>query len=153
MARTTRRDFLRTSALVGSGLALTDPLGSCMYHHFKHGELKAEGSSITEGIGQGRVTANIGVAPVDDAFQITDEEMLPVLFFALLYKLGDTSLNRMIEPFWVDRGYSMAEIGLISVSLGVVLTILGALAGSVVFVQVGVIVELLAVSQGDAQAL
>jgi len=61
-------------------IALTDPLGSCMYNYFKHGELRSEGNSITEGIGQGRVTANIGSAPVDEAFQIPDEEALPVIF-------------------------------------------------------------------------
>jgi cysteine synthase A len=61
-------------------IAVADPLGACMFHHFKHGELRAEGSSITEGIGQGRITANIASAPVDDAFQVPDEEMLPVLF-------------------------------------------------------------------------
>ncbi len=56
-------------------------------------------------------------------------EMVPVVLFVLLYKVGDSTLGRMVKPFWVDRGYSMAEIGLISVSLGVILTILGALAG------------------------
>ncbi len=56
-------------------------------------------------------------------------EMLPVVAFILLYKLGDSTLGRMVKPFWVDRGYSLAEIGAISVSLGVVLTILGALTG------------------------
>jgi len=61
-------------------IAVTDPLGSCMYNHFVHGELRAIGNSITEGIGQGRVTANIGSAPVDTAFQVTDEEALPVVF-------------------------------------------------------------------------
>ncbi|MDT8321902.1 MAG: cysteine synthase A [Xanthomonadales bacterium] len=61
-------------------IAVTDPFGSCMYHYFRHGELRAEGDSITEGIGQGRVTANIGAAPVDLAFRVPDEEALPVLF-------------------------------------------------------------------------
>ncbi|NNE06471.1 MAG: cysteine synthase A [Xanthomonadales bacterium] len=61
-------------------IALTDPMGSCMYNHFKHGEMSSEGNSITEGIGQGRVTANIVAAPVDDAFRVTDEEALPILF-------------------------------------------------------------------------
>ncbi len=51
-----------------------------MYHWFKHGELKSEGSSITEGIGQGRVTKNIEGAPVDDAYRIPDVEALPALF-------------------------------------------------------------------------
>ncbi len=61
-------------------IALTDPMGSCMYNHYKHGELRAEGNSITEGIGQGRITANIASAPVDDAFRVPDEEALPVIF-------------------------------------------------------------------------
>jgi cysteine synthase A len=61
-------------------IAVTDPLGSCMYNYYRHGELRAEGNSITEGIGQGRITANIGSAPVDLAFRVPDEEMLPVLF-------------------------------------------------------------------------
>jgi len=65
-------------------IAVTDPLGSCMYHHYKHGELRSEGNSVTEGIGQGRITANIASAPVDDAFQIPDEEALPVLFDLLI---------------------------------------------------------------------
>lgn len=51
-----------------------------MYHWFKHGELKSEGSSITEGIGQGRITKNIDGAPVDEAYQIPDGEALPLLF-------------------------------------------------------------------------
>jgi PAT family beta-lactamase induction signal transducer AmpG len=56
-------------------------------------------------------------------------QMLPVVAFVLLYKLGDSTLGRMVKPFWVDRGYTLEEIGAISVSLGVVLTILGALVG------------------------
>jgi len=56
-------------------------------------------------------------------------EMVAVVLFVPLYKLGDSTLGRMVKPFWVDRGYSLAEIGTISVTLGVVLTILGALAG------------------------
>lgn len=65
-------------------IALTDPLGSCMFNYYKHGELRAEGNSITEGIGQGRITANIAAAPVDEAFQVPDEEALPVLFDLLI---------------------------------------------------------------------
>jgi PAT family beta-lactamase induction signal transducer AmpG len=56
-------------------------------------------------------------------------EMVPVILFVPLYKLGDSTLGRMVKPFWVDRGYSLAEIGTISVTLGVVLTIAGALTG------------------------
>jgi cysteine synthase A len=61
-------------------VAVADPVGAAMYSWFKHGELKSEGSSITEGIGQGRVTKNIEGAPVDDAYQISDAEALPWVF-------------------------------------------------------------------------
>jgi cysteine synthase A len=68
-------------------IAVADPMGAAMYHWFKSGELKSEGNSITEGIGQGRVTKNIEGAPVDDAYQIPDTEALPVVF-DLLKKEG-----------------------------------------------------------------
>jgi cysteine synthase len=59
---------------------LADPDGAALYHYFEHGELKAEGSSITEGIGQGRVTANLeGFAP-DFSYQVPDEEALPIVY-------------------------------------------------------------------------
>ncbi len=61
-------------------IALSDPMGAALYHYYAHGSLKAEGSSITEGIGQGRITANLEDAPIDMAFQITDEDALPILF-------------------------------------------------------------------------
>jgi cysteine synthase A len=56
--------------------AAADPMGAAIYSWIKTGELKSEGSSITEGIGQGRVTGNLDGAQIDDAFQIPDEEML-----------------------------------------------------------------------------
>ena len=61
-------------------IGLADPMGAALYNYYKNGELKAEGSSITEGIGQGRITANLEGAPVDHPFQIPDEEALPVIF-------------------------------------------------------------------------
>jgi len=61
-------------------IGIADPMGAALYHYYKHGELKAEGSSITEGIGQGRITANLVDAPIDHAFQIPDEEALPIVF-------------------------------------------------------------------------
>jgi cysteine synthase A len=61
-------------------IAVADPAGAAMYTWFKHGELKSEGSSITEGIGQGRVTKNIDGAPVDEAYRIHDSEALPWIF-------------------------------------------------------------------------
>lgn len=61
-------------------IALADPLGAALYSFYTQGELKSEGGSITEGIGQGRVTANLdGFAP-DLAYQIPDEEALPIIF-------------------------------------------------------------------------
>ncbi|HEX3971170.1 MAG TPA: cysteine synthase A, partial [Stellaceae bacterium] len=59
---------------------LADPMGSAIYSYYATGALKAEGNSITEGIGQGRITKNLEGAPLDGWFQVTDEEMLPVLF-------------------------------------------------------------------------
>ncbi len=61
-------------------IAAADPMGAAIYNWVKNGELTAEGSSITEGIGQGRVTANLDGAPIDNAFQIPDEEALPIVF-------------------------------------------------------------------------
>lgn len=61
-------------------IGLADPMGAAIYNYFKHGELKSSGNSITEGIGQGRVTANIEGTPVDELYQIPDEEWLPIVF-------------------------------------------------------------------------
>ena len=61
-------------------IALADPMGAAMYSWFKHGVLKAEGSSITEGIGQGRITGNVEGMPIDVPYQIPDEEALPIIF-------------------------------------------------------------------------
>jgi len=61
-------------------IGLADPTGAALYNYFKHGELKAEGSSITEGIGQGRITKNVEGSPVDAPYQIPDEEALPIIF-------------------------------------------------------------------------
>lgn len=61
-------------------VVLADPMGSALYNYYAHGELKAEGGSITEGIGQGRITKNLEGAPIDDQVQVTDHEALPVIF-------------------------------------------------------------------------
>jgi cysteine synthase A len=55
-------------------------LNAALYAYYTTGELKSSGSSITEGIGQGRITANLVDAPIDVAYQISDEEALPILF-------------------------------------------------------------------------
>ena len=67
-------------------IMLSDPMGSALYGFYENGELKAEGSSITEGIGQGRVTENLVDAPIDGAYQISDEEALPYVFDLLKYE-------------------------------------------------------------------
>jgi cysteine synthase A len=59
---------------------VADPMGSAFYNHYTRGELVAEGSSITEGIGNSRLTANLMGAPIDGALRVTDEEALPVVF-------------------------------------------------------------------------
>lgn len=61
-------------------IGLADPEGAAMYSYFSTGELASEGSSITEGIGQGRVTANVAQAKVDRPYRILDDEALPVIF-------------------------------------------------------------------------
>ena len=61
-------------------IAAADPMGAAIYKWVKTGELASEGGSITEGIGQGRVTGNLDGAQIDDAFQIPDTEMLPILY-------------------------------------------------------------------------
>jgi len=75
-------------------IGLADPMGAALYHYYTHGSLKAEGSSITEGIGQGRITGNLEGAPVDVAFQIPDEEAIPLIFELLEHEglcLGGSS--------------------------------------------------------------
>jgi cysteine synthase A len=57
-------------------IALTDPHGAALYNYYAHGELKADGTSVAEGIGQGRITANLEGAPIDTQFRISDEEGL-----------------------------------------------------------------------------
>ena len=54
-------------------IALTDPHGAALYDYYAHGELRAEGTSVAEGIGQGRITANLDGAPIDTQFRVSDE--------------------------------------------------------------------------------
>jgi len=61
-------------------IGLADPFGAALYAYYTSGELKAEGSSITEGIGQGRITRNLENAPIDLAYQISDQEALKIVF-------------------------------------------------------------------------
>jgi cysteine synthase len=78
----------------GVVIAIADPMGAALYNYYTQGELKAEGESITEGIGQGRITANLEGAPVDKAYQIPDAEALPIVFDLLRYEglcLGGSS--------------------------------------------------------------
>ncbi|HYW75593.1 MAG TPA: cysteine synthase A [Gammaproteobacteria bacterium] len=67
-------------------IALADPEGSALYNYVTHGELKAEGSSVTEGIGNSRITRNFDSAPIDLAFSLPDRESLPVLYDLLRYE-------------------------------------------------------------------
>ena len=64
----------------GVRIGLADPYGAALYAWYKDGELKSEGSSISEGIGQGRITANLEGLAIDDPFRVSDQEMLEVLY-------------------------------------------------------------------------
>jgi cysteine synthase A len=75
-------------------IGLADPMGAALYSYYTTGELKSEGSSITEGIGQGRITQNLVDAPIDLAYQIPDEEAVPIIFDLLEHEglcLGGSS--------------------------------------------------------------
>src|SRR5215831_4519026 len=78
-------------------IALADPMGAALYSYYTHGVLKSEGSSITEGIGQGRITKNLEDAPIDVAYQIPDQEAVPLIFDLLehegLCMGGSTGIN------------------------------------------------------------
>ena len=75
-------------------IALADPMGAALYSYYTTGTLKSEGSSITEGIGQGRITKNLEGAPIDTAYQIPDQEAVPIIFDLLEHEglcLGGSS--------------------------------------------------------------
>ena len=75
-------------------IALADPMGAALYSYYTTGQLKSEGSSITEGIGQGRITKNLEGAPIDVAYQIPDQEAVPIIFDLLEHEglcLGGSS--------------------------------------------------------------
>lgn len=78
-------------------IAISDPMGSALYNWYAKGELKAEGNSVTEGIGQGRITRNLEGAPIDLPLRITDEEALPLLFDLIQHEGlvlgGSTAIN------------------------------------------------------------
>jgi cysteine synthase len=78
-------------------IALADPMGAALYSYYTTGVLKSEGSSITEGIGQGRITKNMEGAPVDVAYQIPDAEAVPLIFDLLEHEGlclgGSTGIN------------------------------------------------------------
>lgn len=65
-------------------IALSDPEGSALFNHYENGELKAEGNSVSEGIGQGRITANLAEAPIDRQYRLSDEDALPLIYDLLL---------------------------------------------------------------------
>ncbi|MEM9329730.1 MAG: cysteine synthase A [Pseudomonadota bacterium] len=78
-------------------IAISDPMGAALYEFYANGELKSEGSSITEGIGQGRITANLEGFTPDFAYQISDNEAIPIAFDLLehegLCMGGSTGIN------------------------------------------------------------
>lgn len=78
-------------------IGLADPEGSALFNHYRNGELKAEGNSISEGIGQGRITANLDGITVDRAYRLSDEDALPIIYDLMahegLYLGGSSAIN------------------------------------------------------------
>ena len=78
-------------------IGLADPEGSSLYNFYAHGELKSEGNSISEGIGQGRITANLEKAIVDMPFCLSDKDALPMIYDLMrdegLYLGGSSAIN------------------------------------------------------------
>ena len=64
--------------------------------------------------------------------------MLPVFVFVLLYRIGDRAMGPMVMPFWIDRGFSLAEIALVRNALGIGATVLGAIVGGVTVARIGI---------------
>ena len=98
-------------------IGLADPMGANLYHYYQDGELRSDGDSITEGIGQGRITANIEDLEVDAPFQITDTDALNVIFDLILTEgwcLGGSSginlvgAKRLAEQ--MGRGHMIVTI-------------------------------------------
>ena len=78
-------------------VGLADPEGSSLFSYYRNGELKSHGNSISEGIGQGRITANLAEAPIDMAFCLSDHNALPLIFDLMrdegLYLGGSSAIN------------------------------------------------------------
>ena len=78
-------------------VGLADPEGSALFSYYRDGELKSDGNSISEGIGQGRITANLAEAPIDMAFCLSDRDALPLIFDLMrdegLYLGGSSAIN------------------------------------------------------------
>jgi cysteine synthase A len=78
-------------------IGLADPMGSALFNYYRNGELKSEGNSISEGIGQGRITENLKKAIIDECFQITYHQALPIIYDLLqdegLCMGGSTGIN------------------------------------------------------------
>jgi len=98
-------------------IALADPMGAALYSYYTTGTLKSEGSSIMEGIGQGRITKNLEGAPIDVAYQIPDAEAVPIIFDLLEHEglcLGGSSgINvagavRLAKEF--GRGHTIVTV-------------------------------------------
>lgn len=80
-------------------IGLADPYGAALHNYYTHGELKSEGTSISEGIGQGRITANLEGIKVDRSYQVADAEWLPVLYDLIQHEglcLGTSSALNIV---------------------------------------------------------
>ena len=88
------KELARKAGSKNVRIALADPMGAALYSYYTTGTLKSQGSSITEGIGQGRITKNLEDAPIDVAYQIPDAEAVTIIFDLLEHEglcLGGSS--------------------------------------------------------------
>ena len=87
-------------------IGLSDPGGSGLHHYYAHGEIAIEGSSITEGIGNSRITENLAGSPVDISWQIPDSEAIPTAF-----NLVRSDLHRVHETHSAEQACALGSIG------------------------------------------
>ncbi|MBF0470280.1 MAG: MFS transporter [Gammaproteobacteria bacterium] len=116
---------------IAAGIALLPPLFSLYFARKKRQQLGAEAEISLTTLRNGPMFGAL--------FELLSRPlMLPIILFILIFKLGDSSMGFMIKPFWVDAGFSASEIGLVSVNIGLVLSIAGGIVGGWITDRIGI---------------